>query len=434
MSDILEASRSQKKYDGIPPYLRMTFTANDFIRQDEYRSEPSLYTNDDSTRSSLSDDVPAVLSESTTSTDVSDADLTDNDVSSRFSPSYVSYADQSLYRTPSPPSYIPGDFHDISLPDALSVSSLTGRSPPTASASGLSFSIDALLSDVPPSSDDSYESAPASVVSNVPAAYPATDSLRGDEHVPASVPAFYQPTQPYVATSSTVQDPMSVPFVHHQHTDVQAQPVYSFDMFSEVKISQASALSSKVFWCHVCARFCSSAESAEQHNAMHALVGEKCSLKENIFRQYSYVTVHENTGFLDRVKCGLCDKIVCGRYFVKHVRVHNGHKCERCAKEFSSKGRLIDHKNEHTGELPYACTECPRRFGSRAGLSQHVRRHKNFRSFGCRFCEKRFSTKCACVVHERIHTGNNPYKCVVLDCGRSFPQKVQLEKHMLNHV
>ena len=449
MSDILDATRTQKKYDGIPPYLRMTFNTNDFIGHDDFRSEPSLFANDDSSRSSLSDDASRFSESATTGTtsdSASDVDLTDSDVSS--SPSYVSYSNQSLYRTPSPPSYVPGDYHDISLPEALSVSSLIGRSPPptpdaTEASKSLSFSIDSLLGDASQSSDDSYDSAPASVVSNVSAFYPPTNSLLDDasqssddtyDSAPASV-AFYPPAQPLVENQDSMYASVGqYPAPQQQFIDVQAQPVYSFGMFSEMKTSQMRAVSSTLFWCHVCARFCSSADSAEKHNTMHALVGEKCSLKENIFRQTGYVTLHENTGFLDRVKCGLCDKIVCGRYFVKHVRVHNGHKCEMCAREFSSKGRLIDHKNEHTGELPYACAECPRRFGSRAGLSQHVRRHKNFRSFGCRFCEKRFNTKGACAVHERIHTGNNPYKCDVLNCGRSFPQKVQLDNHILNHV
>ena len=427
MSDLLEATRTKKKYDGIPTYVRSTFSSQDFIRQEDFRSEPSLFTFDDhSSRSSFGDDITR-FSESTTAypspDSVSEVDLTDSNAPSS-SPSYISYDSQRLYRTPSPPSYVAGDYHDISLPEALSVSSLIGSSPtpspdPTAASNNLSFSIDSLLGDAIQDRDESFDSAPASVISNAS--------------------AFYPPTQPLVSHASTAQDLRNVSFgqysvPQHQFSDPQRQPVYSNEMFSEMKTSKTSAVSSTLFWCHVCARFCSSAGSAEKHNTMHALIGEKCSLKENIFRQNGYVTIHENTGFLDRVKCGLCDKVVCGRYFVKHVRVHNGHKCEMCSKEFSSKSRLIDHKNEHTGELPYVCAECPRRFGSRAGLSQHVRRHRNFRSFGCRFCEKRFSSKDSCAVHERLHTGNNPYKCVVLNCGRSFPQKVQLNHHMLTHM
>lgn len=402
MTDLLQATL-RKKHDVIPPFLYSTLHCQSFIRQEDFRSEPSLFAVDESSRSSDADATVRTNAYPFNRTSFHSArgEAVEFEAT-KCEPSYVSFDNENLYGTPSPPTYIPGDYHDISLPDSPSVSMVTDedtspkQDPLASDFEKLPFSIESLIGDTIDDAAYGYlDSAPAQVVSHAP--------------------FVFQTVQPH-------------------RIDLQRQPFYDKEMFSQARSSQKNAISSAVYWCHVCARFCSSAASANDHRYTHASDGVKCELRTAIFKQHGYVTLHENTGFLDRIKCGLCQKIVCGRYFVKHVRVHNGHHCEKCSREFASKSRLRDHLNEHTGELPYACAECPRKLSSRIGLTQHVRSHKNFRSFECKFCEKLFNSKYACAVHERIHSGNNPYRCSFGNCERSFPQKVQLNLHMNSHM
>ena len=403
MRDLLQAT-SRKKYDVIPPFLYSTLDPQSFIRQEDFRSEPSLFAEDEDSTPSLVDSVETnSIRPSNRMTVQSTHDEGVENRAAPTEPSYYSFADQGLYRTPSPPTYVPGDYHDISLPDSPSASMVTeNNTQPDHMTSDtekkLPFSIESLIGDAVHDTVEAspyLDSAPAYVVS----------------HVPSVFSTF--PPKP---------------------SEYQKQPVYDREMFLQARSSHANAISSSVYWCHYCAKFCSSAASAMEHRYAHASSGVRCDLRTAIFKQHGYVTVHENTGFLDRIKCGLCQKIVCGRYFVKHVRVHNGHHCGMCSREFATKSRLRDHLHEHSGEVPYACSECPRRFSSRVQLAQHVRSHRNFRSFQCSVCEKRFNSKHACTVHERIHSGNNPYRCEVVNCTRSFPQKVQLNLHMNTHI
>ena len=436
MRDLLKAT-SSAKHDVIPSLTFSTHQCQNFIREEDFRSQPFLHAADDVC---IPENVKGAVSfnnaeKPTSSLELSSLESTQRtlEVETQLSLSYVSYDNHNLYRSPSPspslPTYLPGDYHDISLHESPSGVVQTDQQSPsnqhvsTERALKLPFSIDALLGDV---IDDaaltSLSSAPAHIVSTNDTTWNMRVSAPEERH--SNTPNVHNTTSGYISStpSQNVSNVISV----------QRQPFFHSDMFSQVMSSCKNAVPNAVFWCHVCARFCSSEDSAERHRYVHTREGVKCNLHSSLFRLHGCVTTHENTGFLGRIKCGLCSKIVCGQYFVKHVRVHNSHTCEICFKECSTKSQLRDHLNEHSGKMPYACAECHRKFGSRVGLTQHMRAHRNFRRFRCSYCEKGFSSKYACAVHERIHSGNNPYKCDTVTCGMSFPQKVQLNLHKMN--
>lgn len=57
MVDLLGATRGQhKKYDDLPPYVRSTFQCQSFIRREDLRSEPPLFTTDESSGLGFGDD------------------------------------------------------------------------------------------------------------------------------------------------------------------------------------------------------------------------------------------------------------------------------------------------------------------------------------------------------------------------------------------
>ena len=191
--------------------------------------------------------------------------------------------------------------------------------------------------------------------------------------------------------------------------------------------------SKQLFWCHKCNVFCSDKSDAERHYQIHSYRGDTCSLKRLLFREHGYVTAHEQTGYLDRIECGLCKKVVANCFFMKHMCLHDGHICDVCDHEFSTNSKLQDHMYIHLGLASFSCKLCDRKFSKRSSLTQHQRYHREYKSYSCRFCSKSFNSKYTCTVHERIHTGENPFRCEKPGCNKGFPQKIQLRLHMATH-
>ena len=191
--------------------------------------------------------------------------------------------------------------------------------------------------------------------------------------------------------------------------------------------------SKKVFWCHKCYIFCSDKTDALRHHKVHIYRGDTCSLKRLLFQEYGYVSAHEQTGYLDRVECGLCKKVVANCFFMKHMSLHDGHVCDVCDHEFSTNSKLQDHMNIHSGLASFSCKICDRKFSKKSSLTQHQRYHREYKCYTCRFCSKSFNSKYTCTVHERIHTGETPFKCEKPGCNKGFPQKIQLRLHKATH-
>jgi hypothetical protein len=81
----------------------------------------------------------------------------------------------------------------------------------------------------------------------------------------------------------------------------------------------------------------------------------------------------------EKLPCDLCGQLVVPGHFKQHNdQYHTAsedrrHKCTVCAKGFSTKQRLNDHVNIHTGEKPYTCTYCGKGFANSSGCRLHVR-------------------------------------------------------------
>jgi hypothetical protein len=118
---------------------------------------------------------------------------------------------------------------------------------------------------------------------------------------------------------------------------------------------------------------------------------------------------------------------------------HNMRLCEIC---MVSRGLLtrqtVIHTRIHTGERPFKCLviECGKRFMRAADVVTHSRSHTGEKPFKCTVdgCEKAFSMSGSVVTHVRTHTGERPYRCLVSGCEKSFSQTGRLDIHRRRHT
>nr|XP_020511878.1 zinc finger protein 34-like [Labrus bergylta] len=132
--------------------------------------------------------------------------------------------------------------------------------------------------------------------------------------------------------------------------------------------------------------------------------------------------------------------------------------CSVCGLQLTSKFKLQDHMNLHTGARPYCCAECGKRFCQISSYRAHLRTHAQTRaeSFQCRICRKGFSHQEDLKHHLAInHFQDQYYECDLCKrvfasleacayhvkqracmqkigcdlCGRSFSSTKQLVRH-----
>ena len=104
--------------------------------------------------------------------------------------------------------------------------------------------------------------------------------------------------------------------------------------------------------------------------------------------------------------------------------------CNRCRKQFDTKGSLTRHMQYHTGWFNYFCDKCQKGFPNGGHYKDHMNRHEGVR-FHCESCSKSFATKRDHQYHMSVHTGEFRLWCEM--CGQGFNVKSQLMKHVVTH-
>ncbi|KAL7731776.1 hypothetical protein ACLKA6_016712 [Drosophila palustris] len=147
--------------------------------------------------------------------------------------------------------------------------------------------------------------------------------------------------------------------------------------------------------------------------------------------------------------------------------------CDICNTRFQVEHRLLAHKRQHEGLMPYPCPEigCERAFNRMHCLSEHLKQHtgtsrwfsceqegcnKSYRhkptlmmhirrchklgpelkSHVCEFCGKVFNSKAVLNDHRYTHKDKSelPHACPESECSRRFSSKEKLKVHLLRHA
>jgi len=102
--------------------------------------------------------------------------------------------------------------------------------------------------------------------------------------------------------------------------------------------------------------------------------------------------------------------------------------CQKCDLAFKKKSALKDHMAQLHNIGSYYCEICDISLKTKDSYKYHKTKHNP--KFSCEVCGKQIETQAKLIDHLNVHTGNRPYKCETLGCGKSFTGKGQLYQHM----
>nr|XP_036229943.1 transcription factor grauzone-like [Bactrocera oleae] len=103
-----------------------------------------------------------------------------------------------------------------------------------------------------------------------------------------------------------------------------------------------------------------------------------------------------------------------------------------CGKKLRQRGLLIDHINFHEDPDYFKCKHCGKRMKERRSIDLHLQyAHGNReRVHRCSICSKGFFRASCLKQHYNIHVTEDQKTVLCLECGKTFPDDVELGKHM----
>uniref|UniRef100_A0A0A1XEF1 Zinc finger protein 782 n=1 Tax=Zeugodacus cucurbitae TaxID=28588 RepID=A0A0A1XEF1_ZEUCU len=116
------------------------------------------------------------------------------------------------------------------------------------------------------------------------------------------------------------------------------------------------------------------------------------------------------------------------------------YRCDICTSRFFVEHRLLAHKREHEGLIPYPCTQegCTKAFNRWNALARHLRQHEGHSfQYACdqEGCDKVYKHKPTLVMHQRkCHKLGPELKTHICEiCGKVFKTTTMLNDHHYTH-
>ncbi|GLH03270.1 Protein suppressor of hairy wing [Gryllus bimaculatus] len=111
------------------------------------------------------------------------------------------------------------------------------------------------------------------------------------------------------------------------------------------------------------------------------------------------------------------------------AKVQFAYMCDHCKQVFPSRAELLPHMQIHLKEK-YSCSECNAKFASVKALNNHVSLHVPLDRV-CDECGLILVDSKKLIQHRKEHTHNLPHVCET--CGKRFPNEQTLEVHETVH-
>ncbi|XP_064100770.1 zinc finger protein ZFP2-like [Macrobrachium nipponense] len=135
--------------------------------------------------------------------------------------------------------------------------------------------------------------------------------------------------------------------------------------------------------------------------------------------------------------CKGCEKVFFARKaYTNHRRscnLNQEQNCPFCKEVFTKMNELADHvKAVHKNDKPFLCDICGKTFPNPIALNRHMLSHTKVKSHSCKECGKSFACQSNLRSHVLIHSDEKPFQCE--ECGNKFRRSSTLRFHKRTHT
>ncbi|XP_055637612.1 transcription factor grauzone-like [Toxorhynchites rutilus septentrionalis] len=203
------------------------------------------------------------------------------------------------------------------------------------------------------------------------------------------------------------------------------------------------------FKCELCGKAFTDSSGLQHHKWwIHTPVSErpfKCDICGDAFVK-DYLLKQHMDRHMDKERkthsCELCNKTYTNSLQLKsHMQKLHGAVsnwvCDVCAKGFTHRALLEDHRKTHTEEglasLKMQCEKCNKWLINKRGYLRHKRRCFDNGPATCDVCGVVSVNEASLAAHKKLHHSHRP-KFTCTYCGKEFKKQLRLKEHEASHA